>query len=241
MRIFSKSRCRCNRSKRRAAVRTGLPVTVLRFASPRRRLLNRLSRVRPYRDGCGQPRMCSAAASGARRSAECPPFPLAARRTSTSFRTRSTCLRRTSRRNRWPRLRRVTLLSTTARARLAHAKYLPRLFCEHFRKDSQRTFSYEFADEWNKPDDREANFGIVRPRPFTEACLSCAGSAHRTAGGAECARRFPDHAAASSTSRWSAATAPFPSSSGTTLRSTARAKSHDTASRWRRECPRPAN
>ena len=44
----------------------------------------------------------------------------------------------------------------------AHAKYLPRLFCEYFRKGIQRTFSYELVDEWNKPDDREANFGLVR-------------------------------------------------------------------------------
>ena len=44
----------------------------------------------------------------------------------------------------------------------AHAKYLPRLFCEYFRKGVQRTFSYEFLDEWNKPEDREANFGLIR-------------------------------------------------------------------------------
>ena len=55
----------------------------------------------------------------------------------------------------------------------AHAKYLPRLFCEYFRKGVQRTFSYEFVDEWNKPDDREANFGLVRhdlsPKPAYHA------------------------------------------------------------------------
>jgi len=55
----------------------------------------------------------------------------------------------------------------------AHAKYLPRLFCEYFRKGVQRTFSYEFLDEWNKPDDREANFGLVRhdlsPKPAYHA------------------------------------------------------------------------
>ena len=59
----------------------------------------------------------------------------------------------------------------------AHAKYLPRLFCEYFRKGVQRTFSYEFVDEWNKPDDRESNFGLIRhdlspSPPFTR----CAGS-----------------------------------------------------------------
>ena len=55
----------------------------------------------------------------------------------------------------------------------AHAKYLPRLFCEYFRKGVQRTFSYEFVDEWNKPDDREANFGLIRndlsPKPAYHA------------------------------------------------------------------------
>jgi hypothetical protein len=55
----------------------------------------------------------------------------------------------------------------------AHAKYLPRLFCEYFRKGVQRTFSYEFVDEWNKPDDREANFGLLRydmsPKPAYHA------------------------------------------------------------------------
>ncbi len=55
----------------------------------------------------------------------------------------------------------------------AHAKYLPRLFCEYFRKGVQRTFSYELVDEWNKPDDREANFGIIRhdlsPKPAYHA------------------------------------------------------------------------
>ncbi len=55
----------------------------------------------------------------------------------------------------------------------AHAKYLPRLFCEYFRKGVQRTFSYEFLDEWNKPEDREANFGLIRhdlsPKPAYHA------------------------------------------------------------------------
>jgi hypothetical protein len=55
----------------------------------------------------------------------------------------------------------------------AHAKYLPRLFCEYFRKGIQRTFSYEFLDEWNKPDDRESNFGLIRydlsPKPACDA------------------------------------------------------------------------
>jgi len=44
----------------------------------------------------------------------------------------------------------------------AHARYLPRLFAEYFRKGIRRTHSYEFADEFEKPGDREANFGLIR-------------------------------------------------------------------------------
>lgn len=55
----------------------------------------------------------------------------------------------------------------------AQAKYLPRLFCEYFRKGVQRTYSYEFCDEFNNPPDREANFGIIRydrsPKPAYHA------------------------------------------------------------------------
>lgn len=55
----------------------------------------------------------------------------------------------------------------------AHAKYLPRLFAEYFRKGIQRTHSYEFVDEFNKPDEREANFGLLRydrtPKPAYHA------------------------------------------------------------------------
>lgn len=49
------------------------------------------------------------------------------------------------------------------------AKYLPRLYLELFRKGLQRTFVYEFVDEWALPDNREANFGMLRhdltPKP----------------------------------------------------------------------------
>lgn len=55
-----------------------------------------------------------------------------------------------------------------------HAKYVPRLFCEHFRAGMPRTFLYEFVDEWNLPEEREANFGLLRhdlsPKPAFE-CL----------------------------------------------------------------------
>ena len=45
-----------------------------------------------------------------------------------------------------------------------HAKYMPRLFCEYFRKGIQRAYSYEFADEFEDNDrtNREANFGLIR-------------------------------------------------------------------------------
>lgn len=62
---------------------------------------------------------------------------------------------------------------TDGPSEMAHAKYLPRLFCEYFRKGIRRTFSYEFVDEWNKPDEREANFGLLRhdlsPKPAYHA------------------------------------------------------------------------
>ena len=53
----------------------------------------------------------------------------------------------------------------------AHGKYIPRLFCEYFRKGIARTYSYEFVDEFDNPkkDNREAYFGLVRrdctPKP----------------------------------------------------------------------------
>ena len=53
----------------------------------------------------------------------------------------------------------------------AHGKYMPRLFCEYFRKGIKRTYSYEFVDEFNNPDNtnREAYFGLLRrdasPKP----------------------------------------------------------------------------
>jgi len=50
-----------------------------------------------------------------------------------------------------------------------HGKYMPILFLEYFRKGIVRTFSYEFVDEWNAPNNPEANFGLLRndlsPKP----------------------------------------------------------------------------
>lgn len=45
-----------------------------------------------------------------------------------------------------------------------HAKYMPRLFLEFFRKGIPRTCSYEFVDEFADPgkSNREANFGLLR-------------------------------------------------------------------------------
>lgn len=45
-----------------------------------------------------------------------------------------------------------------------HAKYMPRLFLEFFRKGIPRTCSYEFVDEFADPGraNREANFGLLR-------------------------------------------------------------------------------
>ncbi|PSB29471.1 hypothetical protein C7B82_11370 [Stenomitos frigidus ULC18] len=56
-----------------------------------------------------------------------------------------------------------------------HAKYMPRLFLEFFRKNVQRTCSYEFVDEFADPQKtkREANFGLLRhdltPKPAYNA------------------------------------------------------------------------
>ncbi len=50
-----------------------------------------------------------------------------------------------------------------------HGKYIPRLFLEYFRLGMPRTCSYEFVDEWNQPDNSEANYGLLRhnlsPKP----------------------------------------------------------------------------
>ncbi|MBE9225223.1 hypothetical protein IQ264_07230 [Phormidium sp. LEGE 05292] len=50
-----------------------------------------------------------------------------------------------------------------------HGKYIPRLYLEYFRKGIARTMNYELLDEWNDPDNREANFGLLRndlsPKP----------------------------------------------------------------------------
>ena len=51
----------------------------------------------------------------------------------------------------------------------AHARYVPRLFAEHFRLGIRRSYLYEFVDEGDRPDDREANFGLLKhdltPKP----------------------------------------------------------------------------
>ena len=53
----------------------------------------------------------------------------------------------------------------------AHAKYMPRLFCEYFRKGIARAYSYEFVDEFEDKaqTNREAHFGLLRrdltPKP----------------------------------------------------------------------------
>lgn len=45
----------------------------------------------------------------------------------------------------------------------AHAKYMPRLFCEYFRKGIARAYSYEFVDEFEDKaqTNREAHFGLL--------------------------------------------------------------------------------
>ena len=59
-----------------------------------------------------------------------------------------------------------------------HAKYMPRLFLEYFRRGIVRTYSYEFVDEFVDPTkaDREANFGLLRrdltPKPAYTALQS---------------------------------------------------------------------
>lgn len=49
------------------------------------------------------------------------------------------------------------------------AKYIPRLFCEYFRKGVVRTYLYEFVDAFSNPGDRDSNFGLLRhdvtPKP----------------------------------------------------------------------------
>ena len=44
----------------------------------------------------------------------------------------------------------------------AHGRYMPRLFLEYFRKGIPRTCSYEFVNQWNNPNNAEANFGLLR-------------------------------------------------------------------------------
>ena len=57
----------------------------------------------------------------------------------------------------------------------AHAKYMPRLFCEYFRKGIARAYSYEFIDEFEDKaqTNREAHFGLLRrdcsPKPAYNA------------------------------------------------------------------------
>ncbi len=50
-----------------------------------------------------------------------------------------------------------------------HGKYMPRLFLEYFRQGIPRTCSYELLDEWNQPENPEANYGLLRnnlsPKP----------------------------------------------------------------------------
>lgn len=62
-----------------------------------------------------------------------------------------------------------------------HAKYIPRLFLEHFRLGVVRTYSYEFLDEFSDPGmgDREAHFGLLRrdltPKPAYHAVKNLIG------------------------------------------------------------------
>ena len=42
------------------------------------------------------------------------------------------------------------------------AAYLPRLLLNHFDRGVTRTFIYELLDEWDEPQNKEANFGLVR-------------------------------------------------------------------------------
>jgi hypothetical protein len=60
-----------------------------------------------------------------------------------------------------------------------HAKYMPRLFLEYFRKDIVRTCSYEFVDEGTNLGWMEANFGLLRndlsPKPAYTALKNMIG------------------------------------------------------------------
>jgi hypothetical protein len=51
----------------------------------------------------------------------------------------------------------------------AGGKYFPRLFAEYWNSGFAKTFTYEFLDEFVKPDDPEANFGMIHhdltPKP----------------------------------------------------------------------------
>lgn len=55
-------------------------------------------------------------------------------------------------------------------------KYVPRLYLEYFRLGIKRACVYEFVDEWNRPPDREANFGMLAndlsPKPSYNAVRS---------------------------------------------------------------------
>jgi hypothetical protein len=44
----------------------------------------------------------------------------------------------------------------------ATATYMPRLFLEYFGRGITRTFAYELVDQRNDPNDREANWGLLR-------------------------------------------------------------------------------
>lgn len=61
---------------------------------------------------------------------------------------------------------------------LANAKYMPRLFCEYFRKGIVRTYANELVDEFMDPtrSNREANFGLLHndlsPKPAYNAVRS---------------------------------------------------------------------
>lgn len=61
----------------------------------------------------------------------------------------------------------------------AHGKYIPRIYCEYFRKGIARTFVYELVNEWNRPDDEQANYGLLRhdltPKPAFTAVKNLIG------------------------------------------------------------------
>ncbi len=60
-----------------------------------------------------------------------------------------------------------------------HAKYIPRLFLEYFRKGIVRTCSYELVDEWKNLGWSEANYGLLRndlsPKPAYTALKNMIG------------------------------------------------------------------